>query len=390
MPTFAVDEDAYESVGDLIFGAVERLALTSSIDAGDAEDLARAVKRAYRSLKSNKPEKPKPPPSRKVPPKVLDSPSVVDVTTPRGTDSGDEELSIETAIRTAHRLRRAADESFNAGDTVTARELRSRSVEMSRRARELRTESLRRLRRSSRSDSRLDEEWAGLEQAIAASLEDKESIEEARMRLQRALAQWGFVERPVPGDNNCQFHAVRDQLLLQDVGFNPEKVTAQKLRGIAVQYLRENAERYVDAEDAPGERTRLRSAIGYGRHTGKDWDRYLDEMSKHGETWGDEATLLALSCYLHAEIVVVSNVSEGSIRTVSPSSWDIPVESRIFLGHYHEFHYISCGFGEQGANGSTSAASRPGGEEKSATKSLEERANAFKRMKDSIRDTIGV
>jgi len=52
----------------------------------------------------------------------------------------------------------------------------------------------------------------GLHAAIQASLKEKRSTDDHRTRLQRNLAAQGFVEKPVPGDNNCQFHALADQL----------------------------------------------------------------------------------------------------------------------------------------------------------------------------------
>ena len=40
-----------------------------------------------------------------------------------------------------------------------------------------------------------------------------------------------------------------------------------------------------------------------------NWKAYIREMSQHGVTWGDEATLLAASVLFKAEIVVISSAS---------------------------------------------------------------------------------
>ena len=86
-----------------------------------------------------------------------------------------------------------------------------------------------------------------------------------------------------------------------------------------------------------GERTLLKDFVGVG-----SWKSYIAEMSQHGRTWGDEATLLAASVLFKAEIVVISSVSEDYCHIVTPPEvWKIELTTRIYLGHYHEFHYVS-------------------------------------------------
>ena len=65
-------------------------------------------------------------------------------------------------------------------------------------------------------------------------------------------------------------------------------------------------------------------------------------MGNHGVTWGDEATLLAASVLFKAEIVVISSVSEDYCHIVTPpDAWKVPMHVRLYLGHYHEYHYVS-------------------------------------------------
>lgn len=171
-----------------------------------------------------------------------------------------------------------------------------------------------------------------LERAIAASLEEANSVDEARFRLQKNLDQWGYQEYAVPGDNNCQFHAVADQLDQNgDKGWH-----ARSLRERVCEWLREAGDRTMD-EDGLGERTTLKDACGV-----LDWEAYVTEMCLQDETWGDEATLLAVACIFEAEVVVISSVTDDCVRTIlPPPHWKVPSRQRIFLGHYHEYHYTS-------------------------------------------------
>ena len=63
-----------------------------------------------------------------------------------------------------------------------------------------------------------------------------------RERLQRHMALRGFRIKDVPGDNNCQFHALADQL--EQVGVSG--FTAGKLRKLTVSWLQENGDRPMD------------------------------------------------------------------------------------------------------------------------------------------------
>ena len=120
-----------------------------------------------------------------------------------------------------------------------------------------------------------------------------------------------------------------------------------------------------------GGTTLLKDSVGVD-----NWSRYLGEMSSHNKTWGDEATLLAASVLFKAEIVVVSSLSEDYCHIVTPPDvWNVKLRCasferekpilpkpsqmshphsspyvtfssfstrmRIYLGHYHEYHYVS-------------------------------------------------
>ena len=156
--------------------------------------------------------------------------------------------------------------------------------------------------------------------------------QDPRSRLTRHLQTRGFKIKDVPGDNNCQFHALADQLQLAGVpGW-----TALKLRQKAVAWLRDNGDRPMD-DGKVGERTLLKDFVGVD-----NWKSYINEMSQHGRTWGDEATLLAASVLFKAEICVISSLSEDYCHIVTPPDvWGLELRTRLYLGHYHEFHYVS-------------------------------------------------
>ena len=136
----------------------------------------------------------------------------------------------------------------------------------------------------------------------------------------------------VPGDNNCQFHAIADQL--ERIGI--KEWVANKLRAIAVKWLSENEKRAMD-DGKVGKQTYLNDAIAVD-----NWDRYIEQMSKHDITWGDEATLLALSVLFKIKINVVSSLPGNYLHIVQPPKfWDIDLRGEIYIGHYHEFHYVS-------------------------------------------------
>ena len=136
----------------------------------------------------------------------------------------------------------------------------------------------------------------------------------------------------VPADNNCQFHAIIHQF--NKIGI--KGWTDSKLRKVAVQWLKKNSDRPMD-DGKIGERTLLKDAIGTN-----DWNDYIKTMSKHGKTWGDEATLLAIAVLFKLEIVVISSLPNNYSHVIKPPVfWNIETTNKINLCHYHEFHYVS-------------------------------------------------
>jgi len=162
------------------------------------------------------------------------------------------------------------------------------------------------------------------------------TTQDQRVRLRHHLELRGFVEEPVPGDGNCQFHALVDQLQQNGV----TGVDARSLRTKAVTWLEKNAARPMDDGSSAGGTCTLKESIGVS-----DWARYLADMHRHGVTWGDEGTLLAVSVLYRAEIVIISSLSEEYCHIVHPPpAWKVPLRMRLYLGHYHEFHYVSVRF----------------------------------------------
>ena len=112
--------------------------------------------------------------------------------------------------------------------------------------------------------------------------------------------------------------------------------TALKLRQKAVAWLNKNGDRPMD-DGKVGQRTLLKDSVGVD-----SWSSYLSEMSQHGRTWGDEATLLAISVLFGAEICVISSLSEDYCHIVTPPDvWRVELRTRIYLGHFAEYHYVS-------------------------------------------------
>ena len=166
-------------------------------------------------------------------------------------------------------------------------------------------------------------------------MREANTVEAQKARLKNNFSLWGLETFDVPGDNNCQFHAVSDQLSQNGVkGWD-----GLQLRCKVCEWLADAGDKVMD-ESGIGERTALQDACGV---PGEKWGEYVNEMRQHDTTWGDEATLLAIATLFEAEVVVVSSISEDCVRTITPPEhWRVPVRIRIFVGHYHEYHYTSC------------------------------------------------
>lgn len=124
----------------------------------------------------------------------------------------------------------------------------------------------------------------------------------------------------VPGDGNCQFHAVSDQLK-ERYGI---EVTHLKLRQQAVEYLRRRHDLYA-----------------FVSANFKSWDTYIAHM-KEPRSWGDENTLMALSniysMYIH--VLFESDKNEREISDIEFGK-DFKHNKEIYLLCYAEMHYES-------------------------------------------------
>ena len=135
--------------------------------------------------------------------------------------------------------------------------------------------------------------------------------------LNGRLEEEGFRLVKVPGDGNCQFHAVLSQL--PDMG-----VDHLELRQMVVNHLAEREQFF----SMYPEKVR-----GY-KH-------YLAYIATPGEGWGDELTLMALATILMRPIVVINGRPVLSFKqTVHPvnvakSLW----QERIVLAHHYPVHF---------------------------------------------------
>ena len=125
-------------------------------------------------------------------------------------------------------------------------------------------------------------EIRALEQALRASLEDNLDAVQAQENLQRALSSWNLVEEPVPGDNNCLFHA----LVLQLERLGRFSGSARDLRRRIVDWMARNSHLEICVSHAGGP-TSLRDFVE------GSWETYLAAMGQHNGAWGDHCVLIA-------------------------------------------------------------------------------------------------
>ncbi|KAL5569369.1 hypothetical protein UlMin_025944 [Ulmus minor] len=131
-------------------------------------------------------------------------------------------------------------------------------------------------------------------------------------RLLERLQLYDLVERKVPGDGNCQFRSLSDQLYrsADHHGFVREQI---------VQQLRSNPEMY-----------ELYVPMAYAD--------YLKKMSENGE-WGDHVTLQAAADKYGVKIFVITSFKDTCSIEILPH---IQKPNRvIFLSFWAEVHYNS-------------------------------------------------
>ena len=132
-----------------------------------------------------------------------------------------------------------------------------------------------------------------------------------------------YREPRTPGDGNCLFHALSDQLQLHA----HLDITYQELRAQIVNYLREHRH------------TRNGTAMSEWI-ANQDWDLYLTELSNDG-VWGDEIVLIAVSNMFNVEISIISSIPGDMIHILTPTDINPQNIPTLLLGHLHELHYYS-------------------------------------------------
>jgi len=151
---------------------------------------------------------------------------------------------------------------------------------------------------------------------------------EAERRLKERMDQYELEsKRFIPGDGNCQFTSLSDQL-------TNEIVHAPFIRRTVVSWLVLNTDTVLEN----GAKIR---EFSYD----KPWEVYLQEMMKNG-IWGDHLTLIAASEIFNKSIVVISSIpcdNNNYLLEIMPNiqNKDIPTTGKIMLSHLTEFHYGS-------------------------------------------------
>ncbi|KAH3756049.1 OTU domain containing protein [Pelomyxa schiedti] len=149
----------------------------------------------------------------------------------------------------------------------------------------------------------------------------------ARQRLAARLAMYQLKERrDIPGDGNCQFYSLSDQMY-------DTIHRAADLRRTAVAWLEAHK------EWDPGNGALLHYFVA-----DQTWEAYCRQMSKSG-TWGDNLTLIAISEHFRVRISVISSVAgDNFITEITPSALKgDPTTKVLLLCHFAEYHYGSLG-----------------------------------------------
>ncbi len=119
----------------------------------------------------------------------------------------------------------------------------------------------------------------------------------------------------VPGDGNCFFHAVEDQLRLINGNI---VMNYQQIRNFAVQYIN-------------GHRQEFQDFI-----VDENIDEYLNRISQDRQ-WADHNLIQALSNELRINIVIIGNNHIERPLVIGSSEF----LQTIYLGHIVELHYVS-------------------------------------------------
>jgi len=156
-------------------------------------------------------------------------------------------------------------------------------------------------------------------------LQSKE-VELAQKRLDERLELYLLKNsKEIPGDGNCQMHALSDQIY-GDISHS------QEIRKTIVEWLKKNKDFQL-----PNGAT-LNQFVN-----NNNWDDYCAEMAKLGN-WGDHLTLLAAAEIYGMKISIISSVESTSNFFIEIIPTKIKKEQVLLLSHYAEFHYGSLCF----------------------------------------------
>jgi len=141
-------------------------------------------------------------------------------------------------------------------------------------------------------------------------------------RLQQRLELYQLKpKREIPGDGNCQMHAISDQL------YDTISKSAD-IRKMVVDWLQKNRDWQLP-----------NGAIFHQFVHDRKWEDYCAAMAKDG-CWGDHLTLLAISEMFGAQISIFSSVEgDNFITEIHPTTKKL--NKVLLLSHYAEFHYGS-------------------------------------------------
>lgn len=149
-----------------------------------------------------------------------------------------------------------------------------------------------------------------------------ERFEAAHARLMLRLEAAGMKQKSViPGDGNCQFHSISDQLF-------DSLEQSPWVRAQIITWLRNHGDWELPENGAKLSDFAL-----------EDWDSYCNNMARPG-IWGDHLTLTAAAHLFGVRIVLFSSVEDNHyITEYLPSVITSP--KVLYLCHYAEYHYGS-------------------------------------------------
>ncbi|EAL65031.2 OTU domain containin protein [Dictyostelium discoideum AX4] len=154
-------------------------------------------------------------------------------------------------------------------------------------------------------------------------LPQSKEVQIAQQRLNERLELYMLKNsKEIPGDGNCQMHALSDQLY-------GDLSHSQEVRKTIVDWLRKNK----DFQLPNG------ATICQFVNT-NNWDDYCNDMSKNGN-WGDHLTLLAAAEHFGSKISIISSVESQSNFFIEIIPSKILNDKVLLLSHYAEFHYGS-------------------------------------------------